>query len=449
MPPKPFAVVKFPMEDDSLAVVPVGWLSHDWQHCHWPKRRAAEVIRLAREEADPSAPGCEWFRCPVAVVTTCRSYKNAEKKAKKYEMSSAVESSAISGNEGPDGPDVRLPSPPPRLPSPPPRLPSPPPQLPSPPRLISPPSLLSSHSMEAATPAGANCTAGCPAGSASTAGDLEDVEEATSDPTMLKVLRLLLEIRQQQREILQRVSRLEQARQEPRTRSPSPPVSSLPPLCPQLPAFSIEDFEAAEAAVRDDRVAAALKKQLLRLGGNNLKEVAANVMGAVMGVAVQRLFSLRGRKGKRPFVGTKLCRVATDAICERQGVDILAAQGFIGRWLPGACDRGGGRKRRYAQALEPPESHAQAPPANPCAGSAPCPGAPSASCPATPPGMAILSPSGVHPSSAPPTASSSRPATLHPSSAPSPAPPTASSSRPATPHSTLATWVIAPRAHEK
>ncbi|XP_077523202.1 uncharacterized protein LOC144134091 [Amblyomma americanum] len=172
-------------------------------------------------------------------------------------------------------------------------------------------------------------------------------------------------------------------------------------------------------------------------------------MGAVMGVAVQRLFSLRGRKGKRPFVGTKLCRVATDAICERQGVDILAAQGFIGRWLPGACDRWGGRKRRYAQALEPPESHAQAPPVNPCAGSAPCPGAPSASCPATPPGMAIMSPSGVHPSSAPPTASSSRPATLHPSSAPSPAPPTASSSRPATPRSTLATWVIAPRAHEK
>ncbi|XP_077505984.1 uncharacterized protein LOC144115457 [Amblyomma americanum] len=229
--------------------------------------------------------------------------------------------------------------------------------------------------MEAATPAGANCTAGCPASSASTAGDLEDVEEATSDPTMLKVLRLLLEIRQQQREILQRLSRLEQARQEPRTRSPSPPVSSLPPLCPQLPAFTIEDFEAAEAAVRDDRVAAALKKQLLRLGGNSLKEVAANVMGAVMGVAVQRLFSLRGRKGKRPFVGTKLCTVATDAICERQGVDILAAQGFIGRWLPGACDRGGGRKRRYAQAFEPPESHAQAPPVNPCAGGPPklCP----------------------------------------------------------------------------
>ncbi|KAK8779656.1 hypothetical protein V5799_019003 [Amblyomma americanum] len=131
---------------------------------------------------------------------------------------------------------------------------------------------------------------------------------------MLKVLRLLLEIRQQQREILQRLSWLEQARQEPRARSPSP-VSSLPPQCPQLPAFTIEDFEAAEAALRDDRVAAALRKQLLRLGGNNLKEVAANVMSAVMGVAVQRLFSLRGRKGKRPFVGTKLCRVATDAIC--------------------------------------------------------------------------------------------------------------------------------------
>ncbi|XP_077490844.1 uncharacterized protein LOC144101566 [Amblyomma americanum] len=222
---------------------------------------------------------------------------------------------------------------------------------------------------------------------------------------MLKVLRLLLEIRQQQREILQRLSWLEQARQEPRARSPSP-VSSLPPQCPQLPAFTIEDFEAAEAALRDDRVAAALsfhRKQLLRLGGNNLKEVAANVMSAVMGVAVQRLFSLRGRKGKRPFVGTKLCR--------RQGVDILAAQGFIGRWLPGACDRGGGLKRRYAQAFEPPESHApseepqtpsgSAPPVNPCAGSVTCPGAPSASCPATPPGMAITSPAVAHPSSAP------------------------------------------------
>ncbi|XP_077514633.1 uncharacterized protein LOC144125265 [Amblyomma americanum] len=304
---------------------------------------------------------------------------------------------------------------------------------------------------------------------------------------MLKVLRLLLEIRQQQREILQRLSRLEQ--------------------CPQLPAFTIEDFEAAEAAVRDERVAAALRKQLVRLGGNNLKEVAVNVMSAVMGVAVQRLFSLRGRKGKRPFVGTKLCRVkqqmpsikpiisicrivirchelpcngrfdvdcsvfmiahffafyyctvlilfvgipcvsvtcgfsasnhelgfpyacrkcivlkvaflglnahspCTDAICERQGVDILAAQGFIGRWLPGACDRGGGRKRRYAQAFEPPESHApseepqtlsgSAPPVNPCAGSVTRPGAPTASCPATPPGMAITSPAVAHPSSAP------------------------------------------------
>ncbi|KAK8775512.1 hypothetical protein V5799_031143, partial [Amblyomma americanum] len=112
----------------------------------------------------------------VAVVTTCRSYKNAEKKAKKYEMSSAVESSAISGNEGPDGPDVRLPSPPPRLPSPPPRLPSPPPRLPSPPpRLPSPPPQLPSPPRLISPPS-----------------------------TMLKVLRLLLEIRQQQREILQR-----------------------------------------------------------------------------------------------------------------------------------------------------------------------------------------------------------------------------------------------------
>ncbi|XP_077516747.1 uncharacterized protein LOC144127698 [Amblyomma americanum] len=156
--------------------------------------------------------------------------------------------------------------------------------------------------MEAATtPAGADFTAGCPASSASTAGDLEDVEEATSDPTMLKVLRLLLEIRQQQWEILQRLSRLEQARQELKTRSPSP-VSSLPPQCPQLPAFNIEDFEAAEASLRDDRVAAALRKQLVCQGGNNLKEVAANVMSAVMGVAIYaETIQPAGEKRKTPI----------------------------------------------------------------------------------------------------------------------------------------------------
>ncbi|XP_049525942.1 translation initiation factor IF-2-like isoform X2 [Dermacentor silvarum] len=38
-------------------------------------------------------------------------------------------------------------------------------------------------------------------------------------------------------------------------------------------------------------------------------------------------------------------------LCERGGGDLTEAQDFIKRWLPGSVDRGGGRKRRFAETL--------------------------------------------------------------------------------------------------
>ncbi|KAG0444439.1 hypothetical protein HPB47_013793 [Ixodes persulcatus] len=128
--------------------------------------------------------------------------------------------------------------------------------------------------------------------------------------------------------------------------APIPTAATLSRELPRLPANTLEELEAAEAAIHDEAVATVLKEQLLRIGGRTLLETTANIMKGLMGHCVQVLFSLYGRKGKRPFSGMQLCTVATDAICEKQAVDKTTALAVIGKWLPGSVDRGGGRKRR-------------------------------------------------------------------------------------------------------
>ncbi|XP_077507146.1 uncharacterized protein LOC144116283 [Amblyomma americanum] len=167
--------------------------------------------------------------------------------------------------------------------------------------------------------------------------------------TLLRILRLVLEVQQQQCDLMQRVQRIEenmQRRSDRQTDTGSARLSSplLPPLTLALQAYTVEALESAEAAIEDESVAAGLLKQLVHLGGKGLKQVAANIMTAIMGVAVQRLYSLHGRKGKNSFISLKLCKGATDAIYEKMGVDVAEAQGFIRKWLPGSVDRGGGRK---------------------------------------------------------------------------------------------------------
>ncbi|XP_075740688.1 uncharacterized protein LOC142786874 [Rhipicephalus microplus] len=134
-------------------------------------------------------------------------------------------------------------------------------------------------------------------------------------PLLLRILRIQLGIRQQQREVLQEVRQLKHER-----------------------------------------------KHLLQIGGRGLREIGVNAMKAVLAHDVQVLYSLHGRKGKRAFVNLRLCRLVTDVICQKAGCDQAEALNFIKRWLPGSGDRCGGRKRRFRETFvveQPDDPHSQ------------------------------------------------------------------------------------------
>nr|XP_054927556.1 uncharacterized protein LOC126532470 [Dermacentor andersoni] len=269
--PKPYRVVKFPDENDSLAVVPTSWLMKGNDACH------------GDEDEDAAAS--------------------------------------------------------PRL------------ELPAPPSLAA------------------------PAHESITGTSLEPVGHGGPEemmPVMLRLLRVQLEVRQQNRELhheLQQLrhevrdmsERLHEIESLDRTRTmPQPAQRTVPVSLPRLPANSLEELEAAEAAVGDEAVAATLRKYLRHIGGTSLREVASNAMKAVMAHPVQVLYSLHGRKGKRAFINLKLCRIVTDVVCEKGHVDVVEAQSFLKKWLPGSVDRGGGRKRRFAETFAAEE------PSDPC-----------------------------------------------------------------------------------
>ncbi|XP_075739468.1 uncharacterized protein LOC142784959 isoform X2 [Rhipicephalus microplus] len=144
----------------------------------------------------------------------------------------------------------------------------------------------------------------------------------------------------------------------PQHAQPAQPPSDVP----RLPAGTIGEVEAAEAAVQSEAVAAALRKHLLQIGGRGLREIGVNAMKAVLAHDVQVLYSLHGRKGKRAFENLRLCRLVTDVICQKAGCDQAEALNFIKRWLPGSGDRCGGRKRRFREAFvveQPDDPHSQ------------------------------------------------------------------------------------------
>ncbi|XP_075746048.1 uncharacterized protein LOC142803810 isoform X2 [Rhipicephalus microplus] len=88
-------------------------------------------------------------------------------------------------------------------------------------------------------------------------------------PLLLRILRIQLGIRQQQREVLQEVRQLKhkvRLLSVPQHAQPAQRPSDLP----RLPAGTIGEVEAAEAAVQSKAVAAALCKHLLQIGGRGL-----------------------------------------------------------------------------------------------------------------------------------------------------------------------------------
>ncbi|XP_075750203.1 uncharacterized protein LOC142814788 isoform X1 [Rhipicephalus microplus] len=180
-------------------------------------------------------------------------------------------------------------------------------------------------------------------------------------PLLLRILRIQLGIRQQQREVLQEVRQLKhkvRLLSVPQHAQPAKRPSDLP----RLPAGTIGEVEAAEAAVQSKAVAAALRKHLLQIGGRGLRKIGVNAMKAVLAHDVQVLYSLHGRKGKRAFVNLRLCRLVTDVICQKAGCDQAEALNFIKSWLPRSGDRCGGRKRRFREEFvveQPDDPHSQ------------------------------------------------------------------------------------------
>ncbi|XP_077490757.1 uncharacterized protein LOC144101451 isoform X1 [Amblyomma americanum] len=184
---------------------------------------------------------------------------------------------------------------------------------------------------------------------------IQDVKDATAIEQWM--INLLLEIRQQQRDCMHQVQQIRHRmllllERTPHSEAAGAQASTSAAgivVLPTLPAHTLDELDAAEAAMEDRNVADALRRRLLQLSGMTMREVGSRVMTAIMGNKVQQQFSLHGRKGKRAFLNMKLCTVATDAICKKLGVDLGEALGFIQRWLPGAIDRGGGRKRRLTE----------------------------------------------------------------------------------------------------
>ncbi|KAH6920369.1 hypothetical protein HPB50_028642 [Hyalomma asiaticum] len=96
MMPKRFAIVKFPLENDLVDVVPLSWLTDGRSQCFWPQSvRNQQIPLLVEAEKAPNGEGT-WVKFPAEVVATSRTYSRAKEKLLHYQYQSGVESSALS-----------------------------------------------------------------------------------------------------------------------------------------------------------------------------------------------------------------------------------------------------------------------------------------------------------------------------------------------------------------
>ncbi|KAH7955669.1 hypothetical protein HPB52_002841 [Rhipicephalus sanguineus] len=312
--PKKFAVVAFPLEGDSIAVVPLSWVTADNEQCLWPPG-SADMRHLALTEAVPGTTDEGWQCYPIRIVAKCPPAPpvSVSQCATASHQAAEVRQQVVAEEqEAVPEPEVE--------------------------QQCQATGNLPSEQEELGT---------------SAAGGLAVDPEQSGSPDvannlLLRTIRLLVEVRQEQRqgfsslraEMQQLSARLDsmEALLDRRGQPVSP--AARPRDIPELPATSLEELEAAEAALEDKDVASALQDHLARLGGRELREVAVNVLTAIMTNSVQRLFSMHGKKGKREFAALRLCKVATDVISRKAGVDIATVEAFIKKWLPGSADRG-------------------------------------------------------------------------------------------------------------
>uniref|UniRef100_A0A6B0VBF4 DUF4806 domain-containing protein n=1 Tax=Ixodes ricinus TaxID=34613 RepID=A0A6B0VBF4_IXORI len=338
---KPFAVIRFPDEQDCLAVVPVTWLSKKKDMSAWPLHtKGSKVSAMVEREVPPGIIGSGWEMFPCTVTSSSRTYQKALRKTKRLVNSSTVETSEVSAHEEEEEEEAHREF-----------------GVPSPPPLSS--SSSSSEEQAQALPVEQ------PRG-------IQGEYEGAS-PAELRILRLLLEVRLQNRDTHQLLSQLDgrMARLEASGAEAAPPPPAIAATSlPRLPAMTVAELEAANEAIRDECVATALKKRLINMGGEKATEVVANIMKAIMTLPVQVQFSLYGKKGKRPFISMGLCTLALGAISDKLKIEESAAKKMVVKWLPGSCDRGGGRKRRFEASMAPeaqnaPQDPTQDPPQDP------------------------------------------------------------------------------------
>lgn len=378
---KPFAIVKFPLEKNCVAVVPVTWLSEDNSTCMWPANGRANgkgVLALAEQQAPPGETG--WEPHPVVVMTTYRTYRKASRKIDTAERTSSLDTSDASANESCSNrkdvsrPPLEIPPAPSSSSSPrekatthnPPLQPRKDKKGASAEAAMRNPRSQPRKDKESASGEAAACNPRSQSQKdnwVEEGASREDGEEdMVASRVQLRLLHLLLEVRQQNRDILNELSQLKEVTEVHEDRlgqleapgaraAPAPEAIARPVVLPRLPATTLEELMAAEEAIQDEAVAAALQKRLSRIGGKTDVETVANVMTHIMSPPVQALYSLHGKKGKKKFLLLQLCVVATATISAKINKDDKASQAIIGRWLPGSGDRGGGRKRRFIMAM--------------------------------------------------------------------------------------------------
>ncbi|XP_064462711.1 uncharacterized protein LOC135373440 [Ornithodoros turicata] len=116
----------------------------------------------------------------------------------------------------------------------------------------------------------------------------------------------------------------------------------------KIPLRTMEDFNDLEDLLGEKTRREALKRYLAGYGGAGLDAATRAIMSRVLHPTLQLKFNMHGKKGNKvAFKGTSLCGVVVGAIMQRApGVETLTVQKTVGRFLAGAADRDGGRRRR-------------------------------------------------------------------------------------------------------
>lgn len=364
---KKFAVVEF-LKENTVEAVPSSWVIEDKrgkQLCYWPDNMSGVEIKNYVKVCH--IPDGGWPRYTVKILTRCNTYKKAKRKAGEAETVSCLEttdagepddeaagrsqdSNASSSTHGRE----TLPAP---LPG---RLG----------RSSSQASFRADHPLEPSKqqmrtePQHVTSQQGLlDSGDESSAS--AEVLEHTTTPSETHLLKIVLEVRaqnkhieQQNRELLATVGQVlrhlaavEQCREE---EQPRPDVPELF----EMPISTMDEFWAADKRLRNPTDRALLEGQLLSLGeSTSLPRVIQDMVGRLLSKGVQERFSLLGQRSKLSFRSTNMCSVIIGAIRARLPSCVVdTAEKQLSRYLSGAPDREGGRARRVQKKSLPVEA---------------------------------------------------------------------------------------------